>query len=117
MKMVDLANHMKPAGFYNSGFRYEIPLSATPFELSFIQARLDGLPFVPTGVFSSALVDIRVRELDNFVFQAGPNGRNYPAPLNQTLFITPVGAETFTELIFVDYTIIRSRFNNSSGYY
>jgi hypothetical protein len=75
--------------------------------LEFRAQKLDGVNFIPTGVFSSVLnsqIQVKVRELNNFQFtlDAG-NAYNYPAPPDQTLELTGSGVNT---LVFVNYPII-----------
>jgi hypothetical protein len=112
---VDVGNHLKPAGFFNSGYRVEFELAeGVPQEISFRQMRLDGNPFIPVAVFATSPVSIEIQELGGYTFEATPFGVNYPAPVDQTLVVRGVG---FVEMMFVDYPIVKTRVSGSYYYY
>lgn len=114
MELFDVGNHLKPAGLFNSGYRVELQLvGGVPQEITFRQSRLDGNPFIPTGVFASIDVVIEIENFKNFRFTATPFGKNYPAPIDQRLRVYGDG---FVELLFVDYSIVRAS-GTGSGYY
>lgn len=102
---VAVNNYLVPAIGTTSAIPIRLTLTpGTPVEIKFRSLDLDGVSFVPTGVYSSTDVTIRIQEMRDYSFDVLAGfGRNYPAPLDQTLFVEGSGDTT---LVFVNYPII-----------
>jgi hypothetical protein len=76
--------------------------------IEFRANKLDGVNFIPTGVFSSrnnSNVNITIDQLSGFSFALDADtARNYPAPPDQTIRIN--GAFGTQVFVFVNYPII-----------
>ena len=110
MTPINTYNYIVPASGTTRGVVVSETLTATPILKDFRAIQLDGVPFIPSGVYidnsrNSSDCEVVINEIGFRVFaRAGQSiACQYPAPSNQTVSISGGGETT---LVFVDYPLI-----------
>lgn len=120
MSLVSVSNYLVPSTGTTNGFPVRKAFSATPTVVDFREVELNGVKFVPSGVFidngaGAGDLTITIEGMSGYTIVCPPGIRmqtQYPAPMDQIVQITGNGTAT---VIFVDFPVIPFQVQGGSG--